>query len=39
VTTKATVDRRAVVNGVDKVRVASGALEGYWLRLGPAVLR
>jgi len=37
--TKATADRRASVNGADKVRVASGPLEGYWLRLGPAELR
>jgi len=37
--TKAAVDMRASVNGADKVRVASGPLEGYWLRLGPAFLR
>ena len=27
------VDRRAVVNGVDQVRVNGGELDGYWLRL------
>lgn len=39
IATKATADQRAIVNGVDQVRVASGALEGYWLHLGPATLR
>jgi hypothetical protein len=37
--TMATVDRRAIVNGVDQVRVAGGPLAGYWLHLGTAVLR
>ena len=27
------VDRRAVVNGVDRLRVSGGELDGYWLRL------
>jgi len=27
------VDRRAIVDGLDRVRVSGGELDGYWLRL------
>jgi hypothetical protein len=37
--TTATVRQRAIVNGADQVEVAGGPLAGYWLHLGPAVLR
>ncbi len=37
--TSATANQRATVNGVDEVRIDSGPLYGYWLRLGPARLK
>ena len=32
-----TVDRRAVINGDERVRVSDGELAGYWLQLRAGV--